>query len=157
MQMYRRDVKSFPSLRHTERSFSFGFPKHDHYITTTTNTTAAAVAAAATLNVLIASPPTVEFPKRFIYVRAHRRPAGPNGKRPRNNKTVIVTRIEFIVFVMLSLLLLLLYIVQCLCLRVRRANDERVGDINRALNYDQKARDLTSQNGKYDAHSCLTK
>lgn len=156
MQMYRRDVKSFPSLRHTERSFSFGFPEHDHYITTT-NTTTAAVAAAATLNVLIASPPTVEFPKRFIYVRAHRRPAGPNGKRPRNNKTVIVTRIEFIVFVILSLLLLLLYIVRCLCSCVRRANDERVGDINRALNYDQKARDLTSQNGKYGLHLGLIK
>jgi len=28
-----------------------------------------------------------------------------------------------------------------------RANDERVGDMNRALNFDQKARDLTSQNG----------
>jgi len=31
--------------------------------------------------------------------------------------------------------------------RFCRANDERVGDINRALNFDQKARDLTSQNG----------
>jgi len=55
MQMYtrRRDVKSFPSLRHTERSFAFGFPG----------------TAITTLNVLIASrlAPAVEFPKCFIY------------------------------------------------------------------------------------------
>ncbi|KAL4107445.1 hypothetical protein QTP88_017787 [Uroleucon formosanum] len=34
-----------------------------------------------------------------------------------------------------------------------KANDERVGDINRALNFDQKARDLTSQNGSSEGHS----
>lgn len=41
-----------------------------------------------------------------------------------------------------------LVIIICICF-ICRANDERVGDINRALNFDQKARDLTSQNGKY--------
>ncbi|CAI6363039.1 unnamed protein product [Macrosiphum euphorbiae] len=37
--------------------------------------------------------------------------------------------------------------------QLERANDERVGDMNRALNFDQKARDLTSQNGSSEGHS----
>ncbi|XP_050535128.1 dachshund homolog 2 isoform X1 [Daktulosphaira vitifoliae] len=37
--------------------------------------------------------------------------------------------------------------------QLERANDERVGDINRALSYDQKVRDMNSQNGSSEGHS----